>query len=157
MSDQAERTWSLDWESRKQGVGCPFCVDLGDRSFHSGRVSEALLEHHAIATGYVAVAFRGRHVAAFTDLGPDELRDYWADIQDVGRAVARVFTPCHVNYLLLGNIVPHLHVHVVPRYLDDAAPERPLPWTTAPVAEDVFAARFRQLQDASRDPHSRDR
>jgi diadenosine tetraphosphate (Ap4A) HIT family hydrolase len=112
-------------------------------------VSEALLERHAIAAGHVAVVFRPRHVAAFTDLAPDELADYWADIQDVGRTVEGVFKPCHVNYLLLGNIVPHLHVHIVPRYLDDSAPERPLPWNTSPVAEELFMARFRQLKDAA--------
>jgi len=142
------RTWPLDWDSRKLGVGCHLCADLTGRSFHSGRISEALLEQQAIAVGHVAVVFRGRHVAAFVDLAPEELADYWADVQEVGRAVERVFTPCHVNYLLLGNIVPHLHVHVVPRYLDDAAPERPLPWTTTPVPDDVFADQVRRLKDA---------
>ena len=144
------QTWPEDWESRKQGVGCHFCTDLTGKSFHSGRVSEALLERHAIATGHVAVVFRRRHVAAFIDLAPDELADYWADIQDVGRAIERVFEPCHVNYMLLGNIVPHLHVHIVPRYLDDAAPERPLPWNTSPVSEELYEMRFRQLRDATR-------
>jgi len=144
-----KRTWPHDWESRKQGVGCHFCADLTGQSFHSGRVSEALLERHAIATGHVAVVFRRRHVAAFTDLASDELTDYWADIQDVGRTIERVFKPCHLNYLLLGNIVPHLHVHIVPRYLDDSAPERPLPWNASPVPEELFTARFAQLRDAA--------
>jgi diadenosine tetraphosphate (Ap4A) HIT family hydrolase len=121
---------------------------LTSRSFHSGRVSEALLERHAIATGHTAVVFRGRHVATFTDLAPDEVADYWLDVQAVARAIERVFKPCHVNYQLLGNIVPHLHVHVVPRYLDDAAPERPLPWTPTPVSEEDFARRVRELRDA---------
>ena len=143
------RTWPQDWESRKRGVGCPFCADLTGQSFHRGRVSEALLERHAIATGHVAVVFRRRHVAAFIDLAPDEVTDYWADIQAVGRTIERVFRPCHVNYLLLGNIVPHLHVHIVPRYLDDSAPERPLPWNASPVPDELFAARFRQLRDAT--------
>ena len=144
-----KRTWPQDWEARKRGVGYPFCADLTGRSFHSGRVSEALLERHAIATGHVAVVFRRRHVAAFTDLASDELTDYWADIQDVGRTIERVFKPCHLNYLLLGNIVPHLHVHIVPRYLDDSAPERPLPWNASPVPEELFTARFAQLRDAA--------
>jgi diadenosine tetraphosphate (Ap4A) HIT family hydrolase len=144
-----ERTWPQDWESRKRGVGCWLCADLTGRSFHSGRISEAILEQHAITVGHVAVVFRPRHVAAFTDLAADELAEYWADIQDVGRAVERVFKPCHVNYLLLGNIAPHLHVHIVPRYLDDPAPERPRPWNTSTVPEDVFTTRFRQLKDAT--------
>ena len=141
------RTWPDDWESRKQGAGCPFCADLTGQSFYSGRVSEALLERHAIANGHVAVVFRGRHVAAFTDLSSDELGRYWADIQDVGRAIERIFTPCHLNYLLLGNIVPHLHVHVVPRYLDDVAPERPLPWNASAVGDELFSAQFQQLKN----------
>jgi diadenosine tetraphosphate (Ap4A) HIT family hydrolase len=33
-----------------------------------------------------------------------------------------------MNLLTLGNWVPHLHTHVVPRYLDDPAPGGPLPW-----------------------------
>jgi diadenosine tetraphosphate (Ap4A) HIT family hydrolase len=145
-----KRTWPEDWESRKLGLGCFFCADLTGRSFHSGRVSEALLERHAIATGHTAVVFRGRHVAAITDLTADELAWYWLDVQDVARAIERVFKPCHMNFQLLGNMVPHLHVHVVPRYLDDAAPERPLPWTPAAVPEELFDARCEDLREAIR-------
>ena len=77
----------------------------GQPSFHSGRISEALLERHAIAAGHTAVVFRRRHAAALTNLAPEELADYWLDIQDVARAVERVFAPCHINYQLLGNLV----------------------------------------------------
>src|SRR4051812_13105858 len=96
------RTWPDDWESRKRGDSCPLCANLSARSFYSGRTSEAILERNAIATGHVAVVFRGRHVAAFTDLSRSELADYWQDIQAVGLLIERVFRPCHMNYLLLG-------------------------------------------------------
>src|SRR5262245_66264181 len=115
---QMRRTWPDDWESRKRGDSCFFCGTLSVPSFYSGRTSEAILERHAIANGHVAVVFRGRHVADFTRLSPQELADYWQDIQIIGATIERVFQPCHMNYLLLGNMVPHLHVHVVPRYLD---------------------------------------
>ena len=42
--------------------------------------------------------------------------------------VERVFRPCHVNYMLLGNTVPHLHTHVVPRYAEDPRPGWPFPF-----------------------------
>lgn len=147
------RTWPEDWESRKRGDSCPFCADLSGRSFYSGCASEALLERRAIATGHAAVVFRGRHVADLGDLTAEELANYWRDVQHVSRAINRAFAPCHVNYLLLGNLVPHLHVHVVPRYLDDSAPGMPLPWSPSPVPEDVFDRQFNQLQDLSREPN----
>jgi hypothetical protein len=107
------RTWPEDWESRQRGDSCFFCADLSERSFYSGRISEALLER--------------------------------------GRAIRRAFMPCHVNYLLLGNLALHLYVHVVPRYLDDPAPGMPLPWAPSPVPEDVFDRQFSQLRDLSRE------
>ena len=143
-----KRTWPDDWDSRKRGDSCPFCADVSARSFYSGRTSEALLERKAIAKGHAAVVFRGRHVADFTDLTAGELADYWKDIQNVGRMIERVFRPCHMNYMLLGNIVPHLHVHVVPRYLDDSAPERPLPWDPSEVPADQYAQQFEELRQA---------
>lgn len=145
------RTWPEDWESRKQGDSCFFCGDLSGGSFYRGRTSEALLERWAIATGHTAVVFRGRHVADLGDLTPEELTQYWRDVQHVGRAVTRAFAPCHVNYLLLGNLAPHLHVHVVPRYLDDAAPGMPLPWAPSQVPQEVFHRQLTQLRDLSRD------
>lgn len=30
-----------------------------------------------------------------------------------------------MNYLTLGNAVPHLHTHLIPRYYGDPAPGRP--------------------------------
>ena len=33
-----------------------------------------------------------------------------------------------MNYDILGNSVPHLHVHLVPRYADDPRPEWPFPF-----------------------------
>ncbi|MFE2867711.1 hypothetical protein [Embleya sp. NPDC059259] len=39
-----------------------------------------------------------------------------------GRAVEDVFGPWKVNYETLGNALPHLHTHVIPRHRDDPAP-----------------------------------
>ena len=45
-----------------------------------------------------------------------------------GRAVRAQFDPVKLNYLTLGNTIPHLHTHVVPRYRDDPAPGGPIEW-----------------------------
>jgi diadenosine tetraphosphate (Ap4A) HIT family hydrolase len=42
------------------------------------------------------------------------------------QALDHVFKPIKMNFQLLGNAVPHLHVHLVPRYYGDAAPAQPI-------------------------------
>ena len=83
----------------------------------------------AFSAGYSTVVFRGRHVADPIDLDDGELAGYWRDVRAAGAAIRTVFGPCHLNYQLLGNAVPHVHTHVIPRYPDDPAPGRPLPVT----------------------------
>jgi diadenosine tetraphosphate (Ap4A) HIT family hydrolase len=36
------------------------------------------------------------------------------------------FEPVKLNLWTAGNGLPHLHTHVIPRFLDDPAPEGPL-------------------------------
>lgn len=31
-----------------------------------------------------------------------------------------------MNYNILGNVIPHLHTHILPRYFTDSAPNRPI-------------------------------
>jgi len=47
-------------------------------------------------------------------------------------------------YLTLGNTVPHLHTHVVPRYLDDPAPGGPIEWAQIFSPEPVPDAELRR-------------
>jgi len=145
-----KRTWPEDWEARKRGEGCPFCANELGQPFYVGSVSEAHLERQGIARGHAIVVFRGHHVADFTGLTTAEVSTFWNEIQVVGRIIEQVFRPCHMNYQLLGNIVPHLHVHLVPRYVDDPAPGRPLPWEPKPVAPSDFDAQTQLLVEVAR-------
>ena len=94
----------------------------------SGRAVYAYLGRRSALPGYVYAIWSGRHVAEPTELTPTELADYWREVTALGRAVERCFAPAKVNYLTLGNGVPHLHTHVVPRPWTDPAPHRPLPF-----------------------------
>src|SRR3954464_15487926 len=144
------RTWPEDWDARKRGDGCWFCGDQLGQPFYAGTVGHAHLERHPIARGHAIVVFRGRHVADFTRLTVAEAAAYWSDVHTVARMIEQVFAPCHMNYQLLGNLVPHLHVHLVPRYVDDPAPGRPLPWEPTPLAESEVDQQVRLLKEAAR-------
>jgi len=93
----------------------------------AGRFSDAYLQRANVQRGYTLVIWHGRHVAEPTALGNEEAVGYWLEVLEVARALQQHYRPLKMNYETLGNTVPHLHTHLVPRYLEDPAPGRPYP------------------------------
>jgi len=60
-----------------------------------------------------------RHVAEMTDLSYGEREHLMTLVFAVEEAIRHVMHPDKVNVASLGNMVPHLHWHVIPRYKDD--------------------------------------
>lgn len=61
-----------------------------------------------------------RHVAEMTDLSYGERDHLMTLVFAVEEAVRHVIHPDKVNIAALGNMVPHIHWHVIPRFKDDA-------------------------------------
>ena len=61
-----------------------------------------------------------RHVAEMTDLTNGERDHLMALVFAVEDAIRHVMHPDKVNVAALGNMVPHIHWHVIPRFKDDA-------------------------------------
>jgi diadenosine tetraphosphate (Ap4A) HIT family hydrolase len=99
----------------------------GARIF-AGEVSDAYLQRADIQRGYTVVIWRGRHVAEPTELEAEEAAAYWLELLRVGAALERHLKPVKMNYDVLGNLLPHLHTHVLPRYADDPKPGWPFPF-----------------------------
>jgi diadenosine tetraphosphate (Ap4A) HIT family hydrolase len=125
--------WPADWSARYSGATCSMCdenrPDEGNFGIRilAGRFSDAYLQRANVQRGYTLVIWRGRHVAEPTDLGDEEASGYWLEVLEVARALQQHYRPLKMNYETLGNTVPHLHTHLVPRYLEDPAPGRPYP------------------------------
>lgn len=115
-----------------RGEGCAMCArgrpdedDFGIRVYRSDTADAYLQKADVGQRGYTIVVWRGRHVAEPTELSDTEAGSYWDDVLRVARGIETHFTPAKLNLMMLGNSLPHLHTHVVPRYLDDADPGRP--------------------------------
>ncbi len=93
---------------------------------YEGRWADAFLGRYPVRPGYVYVVWKGRHVAEPTELAAEEAAGFWGDVARVADAVERRSRPAKMNWLHLGNGVPHLHVHLVPRPLDDPSAGGPL-------------------------------
>ncbi len=128
--------WPADWDALFSGAACSMCAagrpdedEYGVRVL-AGIYSDAYLQRAAVQRGYTLVIWRGRHVAEPTDLTAEEASGYWMEVLTVARALQRHYQPLKMNYETLGNSLPHLHTHLVPRYEDDPAPGRPYPLPT---------------------------
>jgi diadenosine tetraphosphate (Ap4A) HIT family hydrolase len=53
---------------------------------------------------------------------------FWLETLRAGAAIEGHLRPVKLNYLTLGNALPHLHTHIVPRYAEDPVPGRPFPF-----------------------------
>ncbi len=127
--------WPKNWTELIQGIGCEMCENgrpeanrYGVRILR-GRYSDAYLQRADVQRGYTLVIWRGRHVNEPTELDEAEAAGYWAEVLAVARALIQVYRPMKMNYETLGNSLPHLHTHLLPRFTEDPRPGQPFPLT----------------------------
>ena len=56
------------------------------------------------------------NVLDLADATPEEQRELFLVLHDLREASKEVFQPDWFNYSFLGNVMPHLHGHFIPRY-----------------------------------------
>lgn len=138
------------WQQLCSGESCPLCEAVArthDQDEHGVtlvRTTSSLvrLSRNQRARGY-CVVIAARHAVEPFELPEAEARAFFDDVLATARALQRTCLPVKVNYELLGNAIPHVHCHVVPRYVDDGAPGAPLPLFDQPpvtLPDDDFAA-----------------
>jgi diadenosine tetraphosphate (Ap4A) HIT family hydrolase len=126
--------WPASFYALRRGEGCPFCAEGRPEEtpraarFFAGEVVDAYLQREDVQRGYAVAIWRGRHVAEPTELAPEEAAAFWLEVVLVGSLLEQRFAPVKTNYEILGNTLPHLHAHVVPRYADDPRPGLPFPF-----------------------------
>lgn len=146
-----------DWDALKRGQGCPMCAGLAraDRVDEYGYpVGELALSRLRLcvdqyARGY-CVLICHRHGPETYDLAPPEATAFLSDLSLAAGAIATAFSAEKMNLLLLGNAVPHLHAHLIPRYYGDPAPGAPF----LPGSEPVRVAEAEYLARAARIRHA---
>ena len=113
-------------------------------------LSRVFLHEDQFFPGYVLLVLR-RHVTELYDLPAPERATLMEEVSRVAQALARVFRPVKMNYELLGNLVPHIHWHLVPRLATDPGLRAPI-WTVehrpAPLAPAAARERIETIRRA---------
>jgi diadenosine tetraphosphate (Ap4A) HIT family hydrolase len=112
------------WPSLVSGTDCPLCAPRPDDTaawikIRSLTVSTLYLDRNQTYRGHCQLVFDGRHVVGLENLTEEEFASVMADLRIAARAIVEVCHPDLMNYASLGNVMPHLHWHLVPRYATD--------------------------------------
>ena len=116
------------------GEGCPFDrprIEPNDYwdSVAVLEVSTLCLLRNQFYRGHSILIYDPKHVARLDQLTSDEWARFARDAHAAAGVLVEVFRPTHINVECLGNEIPHLHWHLIPRYQDDPRWGGPV-WTT---------------------------
>ena len=121
--------------------GCELCDLAAPMTVYADGKLSVIVVDDAHYPGFCRVIWRD-HVREMSDLAREDRLLLNEAVYQVEQAVREVMAPAKVNVASLGNVVPHLHWHVIPRYTDDAHFPAPV-WAAAvrQTEPDTLAAR----------------
>jgi diadenosine tetraphosphate (Ap4A) HIT family hydrolase len=99
-------------------AGCELCQLAAPTVVRNDKFAVILVDD-ANYPGFARVIWN-EHVREMSDLADEDRLLVNDAVWKVEQAVREVMQPLKVNVASLGNVVPHLHWHVIPRYADDA-------------------------------------
>lgn len=126
---------------------CELCqLDGGEVIVKTAQLRVVLIDD-ANYPGFCRVIWNA-HVKEMTDLAIADRSTLMQAVCKVEQVIREVLQPEKINLASLVNVVPHLHWHVIPRYLDDAHFPQPI-WATSTRASEQLEqkrARLPQLR-----------
>jgi diadenosine tetraphosphate (Ap4A) HIT family hydrolase len=122
------------WDQWAQGTACPFDGPRAESNEYWDivaplTISTLYLSKNQTYRGHCVLILDLRHVIRPDELSPQEWAMFCADLHRAESAIMQAMCPDHINVAALGNVIPHLHRLIVPRYRSDPRWGAPV-WTT---------------------------
>jgi diadenosine tetraphosphate (Ap4A) HIT family hydrolase len=94
---------------------CPLCTGIGGTLIFQGDQFRVIRADEGGFPAFYRVVWTA-HVAEFSDLDDTERSLCMAAVYVLERALREHLQPSKINLVALGNVVPHLHWHVIARF-----------------------------------------
>ena len=122
------------WDRWAEGKGCPMCGHRPASNDHWDfiaklNVSSLYLSKNQTYRGHCLLILDIKHATRPDHLSSGEWAAFCADLYAAEKVLMRSQQPDHINLEIMGNVVPHLHWQIVPRYRTDPRWSAPV-WTT---------------------------
>lgn len=128
-----------------QTTSCPLCTPENEDIIFANKQWRVILVDDDNYIGFCRVIWHD-HIAEMTDLSVNDRQTLMDVVWEVEHAQRSILKAHKINLASLGNMVPHLHWHIIPRYEDD--PHFPAPiWaeTTKHVTPEMVVERRSRL------------
>ncbi len=107
---------------------CPFCTLPTERIIDSNKFAIVIRDGYPISEGHTLIIPK-RHVGSFFETTQDEKLALLALLESAQKQLKKEFNPPSFNIGIndgkeAGQTVPHLHIHLIPRYESDMADPR---------------------------------
>ena len=107
---------------------CPFCSLPQERVISRNQFAMVLRDAYPISPGHTLIV-PSRHVGSLFDVSPDERAALMDLLARAKRQLDEEFHPAGYNVGIndgpaAGQTVPHLHIHLIPRYVGDQSDPR---------------------------------
>lgn len=118
----------MNWDNKK--AGCELCEQVGGELIWQNEQLRVILVNDPLFAGFTRVVWQ-EHAAEMTDLTPEQRSQLMRTVCLVEQIQRDVLHPTKVNLASLGNMVAHVHWHIIPRFEDDACFPNPV-WALTP-------------------------
>ncbi|VUZ26348.1 Uncharacterised protein [uncultured Comamonas sp.] len=108
---------------------CVLCQEPGGQPIWQGEKLRLIRADEAGFPAFYRIVWNA-HVAEFSDLGAAERRHCMDAVALVEQTLRQQLHPTKINLAALGNVVPHLHWHIIARYDWDSHFPAPV-WASA--------------------------
>jgi diadenosine tetraphosphate (Ap4A) HIT family hydrolase len=99
-------------------MNCELCSAVAESVIWQGQHCRVIYVEDADYPGFCRVVWN-EHIKEMTDLSPQLRNEFMNTVFTVESAVREIMQPDKINLASLGNVTPHLHWHVIPRFIDD--------------------------------------
>ncbi|MBH0176788.1 MAG: HIT family protein, partial [Nitrospira sp.] len=113
-------------------------------------ITKAYLHDDQFFTGWTVLVLQ-RHATELFHLTPTERIQLMEDVNQVAKALAQAYGAKKINYELLGNQLPHIHWHIIPRLPTDPSPLEPVwrvPHEAVPLHGSELQSHIQRIQQA---------
>ena len=97
-------------------MSCPLCNPVNENVIFQNDFLRVISVDEI--PGYIRIITQ-KHIKEFSDLTDDEAAEIMLLAKKIEKLMINTLNPDKVNIAMLGNMVPHLHIHIIPRFVND--------------------------------------